>query len=229
MTFDATAPIGAQLITILRDQIVAGDLTPGTRLSEQDIANSFGMSRQPVREAFIKLAAEKLLEIRPQRGTFICKINLAEVGASRFVREAVEADIAKLVAGNVRSDILADLRAQIKDQYRDIAKGGAQFIRLDERFHRSLAAAAGQEAAWAHLQPIKMHMDRVRHLTAQELPLDRVIQQHEAIVDAIEAGDEGRAEQAMRQHLRRVLDDLKTLAAALPDYFEVTPPVNDAQ
>lgn len=216
-----TAPIGAQLIGILRDQIVTGALPPGMRISEQDIANSFGMSRQPVREAFIKLAAENLVEIRPQRGTFICKINLIEVSASRFVREAVEADIVKIVAGNVRPEIIADLRSQIKDQYKGIAKGGSEFVRLDELFHRSLAVAAGQESAWAHLQAIKMHMDRVRHLTAQELPLDRVIQQHEAIVDAIEAGDKARAEQMMRLHLRRVLDDLKAVAAALPDFFEI--------
>lgn len=218
---DATAPIGAQLIASLRERIVTGELTPGMRLSEQDIATAYGLSRQPVREAFIRLAGEKLVEVRPQRGTFVCKIDAAEVEVSRFVREAVEADIVRLAAIEADAALLAELERQIAAQAQAEANNdGEGFMQLDELFHRTLAEIAGRAGAWAHLQPIKMHMDRVRHLTAIEFPLDRLVGQHRAIVAAIAAHDPDAAESAIRTHLRGVLDDLPKVAAAHADYFQ---------
>ena len=216
---DATAPIGAQLIASLRDRIVTGELAPGTRLSEQDIATDYGLSRQPVREAFIRLAGEKLVEVRPQRGTFVCKIDANEVEVSRFVREAVEADIVRLAAERADTAIVAELERQIALQ-EQTADDGAGFMESDELFHRTLADAAGRGGAWAHLQPIKMHMDRVRHLTAAEFPLERLVGQHRAIVEAIAAQNPDAAEAAIRAHLRGVLDDLPKIAAAQPDFFQ---------
>lgn len=69
------------------------------------------------------------------------------------------------------------------------------------------------------MQVIKLHMDRVRHLTARALPVDEIIGQHAAIADAVEARDPAAAEAAMRGHLRRVLADLTTISEALPHYF----------
>ncbi|MCZ4262069.1 GntR family transcriptional regulator [Limimaricola sp. G21655-S1] len=220
---DASAPVGLQLIASLRARIVTGELTPGTRLSEQDIATGYGLSRQPVREAFIRLAGEKLVEVRPQRGTYVRKIDVAEVEVSRFVREAVEADIARLAARSADAAALAELRRQMADQAKAAQDGGRSFVELDELFHRTLAEMAGRAGAWTHLQPIKMHMDRVRHLTAVEFPVDRLVGQHQAIVDAITAGDADAAEAAVRTHLRGVLDDLPKVAEAHPDFFIAEP------
>ncbi|MFW2589531.1 GntR family transcriptional regulator [Sagittula sp. SSi028] len=210
-------PIGMQLTGWLRDQIVTGKMAPGVRLSEQEIAKATGMSRQPVREAFIKLSGEKLVEIRPQRGTFVCKISMKDVMVSRFVREAVEADIVTAAAQNASADHVSELQAAVAEQHASRAMGGAVFMQLDEQFHRLLCLAAGQGAVWHHLEPIKMHMDRVRYLTAEQPP-DHLIAQHADIVDAIAAQDPARAEEALRIHLRGVLKDLPELqikAAAL--------------
>ncbi|WP_282603134.1 GntR family transcriptional regulator [Paracoccus sp. PARArs4] len=217
-TIEATAPLGVQLIADLRNRIVSGRLQPGTRLSEQEIAAAYGLSRQPVRETFIKLAAENLVEIRPQRGTFVCKIDMNDVTQGQFVREAVEADIARIAADRADAAAIAHLRGLIAEQRR--AKGGAGFFALDERFHQALAAAAGRGGVWAHIQQIKMQMDRVRHLTAEEFPTDHLIDQHEAIVEAIAAGDATAAEAAIRTHLRGVLADLQKVARLQPHCFE---------
>lgn len=219
-TLEATAPIGTQLMTDLRARIVTGALPPGTRLSEQEIAAGYGLSRQPVREAFIKLGTERLVEIRPQRGTYVCKINLFEVTQSQFVREAVEADIVRLATRRADAAALDTLRAEIAAQEEHLATGGRGFVALDERFHQALAAAAGREAVWSHIQQIKMHMDRVRHLTVEEFPLEHLVEQHRDIVDAIASGNETAAETAIRNHLRGVLDDLKRVAALRPEFFD---------
>lgn len=219
-TIEVTAPIGVQLTADLRGRIITGALPPGTRLSEQEIAAAYGMSRQPVREAFIKLGAERLVEIRPQRGTYVRKINLRDVTHSQFVREAVEADIARAAARTAGADWVDLLHDQIGEQTRRLSEGGEVFVKLDDQFHQTLAAAAGLAGVWSHIQPIKMHMDRVRHLTAEEFPLDHLIEQHRAVAEAVAAGDEAAAEASIRAHLRGVLNDLNAIAATLPNYFE---------
>ena len=216
---DALMPVGLQLLSSLRDRIVVGELAPGTRLSEQDIATAYGLSRQPVREAFIRLAGEKLVEVRPQRGTFVRKIDLAEVETSRFIREAIEADIARLAAERADADAVAELKRQMARQTEIASHAGGSFVELDELFHATLARIAGRADAWSYLQPIKMHMDRVRHLTATEFPVDRLVSQHGAIVDAIAAHDPDAAEAALRTHLHGVLEDLPKIAQAHPDFF----------
>ena len=72
---ELTSPVRPQIYIGLRHRIIRSEIPPGTALSEAEIARRFSISRQPVREAFIKLAEEGLLEVRPQRGTFVRKIS----------------------------------------------------------------------------------------------------------------------------------------------------------
>ncbi|WP_425349305.1 GntR family transcriptional regulator [Consotaella salsifontis] len=219
LVLDPAAPIGPQIVRVLRSQIVRAELVPGTRLSEQEIASRYSFSRQPVREAFIKLSEQGLLEIRPQRGSFVRKISQAEVMDARFVREAIETDIVRLVAETADDAFVAELQRQIAEQRDARAQGTATFFQLDEVFHRTLAEAAGKGRIWSFLEDIKAQMDRVRFLSTVDFPLDLIIDQHQVIVDAIAAHDPAAAEAAMRTHLRKVLDDLPAIVSAHPGYF----------
>src|SRR5438045_8340266 len=87
--------IAEQVFRTLRASIVTLRLTPPTALSEQDIADRLKVSRQPVRESFIKLSEIGLLRVLPQRGTYVVKISAKAVTDARFVREAVECAIAR--------------------------------------------------------------------------------------------------------------------------------------
>src|SRR5713226_9289569 len=87
--------IAEQVFRTLRFSIVTMKLTPATALSEQEIADRLNVSRQPVREAFIKLSDIGLVRVLPQRGTFVEKISAKAVTDARFVREAVECAIAR--------------------------------------------------------------------------------------------------------------------------------------
>jgi DNA-binding GntR family transcriptional regulator len=207
-----------QAISLLRDSILTGELKPGMRLSEQEIANAMGISRQPVREAFIRLAGEGLLEVWPQRGTFVSKISAEEVLDARFVREAVEADLIRL-ATERRDDSLVPALRENLDQQSDALSDAARFLRLDEVFHRTIAEAAGKGRAWDHLQKLKSQLDRVRFLATQDFPVHVLINQHGRIVDALATGDPNRAEAALRAHLGQMLEDLPRINAAYPDFF----------
>ncbi len=208
-----------QLYATLRAAIIDNALSPGIRISEADVAQQYGVSRQPVREAFIKLANEGLLEVRPQRGTFVAKISLQAVMDARFVREAVEADIVKLLAQSPDQTLVTELRAQLVCQEKLVGGSARDFMEADEIFHRTLAEGAAKGKAWRVVVEMKAQMDRVRFLSSMHFPVDRLIAQHRAVVEAIADGDAIQAEQSMRGHLRGILSDLPVIEQERPEYF----------
>lgn len=220
---DPLLAVAPQLRLILRSRIIRNDLQPMSRLSEPELAKEYSVSRQPVREAFITLVNEGLLEIRPQRGTFVKKIDYKSVLNGRFVREAVEADIVRKLAADPDPVLVRDLRVQIKEQAR-VNEGNANaFIELDERFHRILARAANVAESWEYLDSIKSQMDRVRFISNEEFPVTKLVKQHEHVVDMIEDGNVASAEEAMRTHLREILKSLPKIHSMYPLYFEGAP------
>ncbi|SES06236.1 DNA-binding transcriptional regulator, GntR family [Tranquillimonas rosea] len=217
---DQTAPIGPQVRRALRERIIRNDLKPDQKISESEIAAQYGVSRQPVREAFIRLSDEGLVTILPQRGTRVCRIGLAAVRDARFIRESIEADITRLLADGQGADHVDEFRGLIDAQRRAADTDPVEFIRADEAFHRAMADAVGKGGLWRKVQSLKSQMDRVRFLALGQFPVRKLIDQHAAIVDGIAAGDADGAEVALRHHLREVLSDLPHIVRTNPDFFD---------
>ena len=217
-----SASAAGRVETELRRAIVALELPPGTRLSEQEIALKYGVSRQPVREALIALARTRLVDIQPQRGTVVVKFSVRKMMEARFVREAVEVAIVRQAcvsfAAQSRQRIADLLDMQEKSATRN---DHATFQRYDELFHIELTEGVGMPLAWEAIRDIKAHMDRVCQLTlpgtAVMLPL---VEQHRSIVAAIDAQDAAQAAIAMRHHLTEILRALPKTEASHPDLFE---------
>src|ERR1700741_165744 len=145
--------IAEQVFRPLRSSIVTMRLTPATALSEQDIADRLKVSRQPVREAFIKLSEIGMVRVLPQRGTFVVKISAKAVTDARFVREAVECAIARRASEGIGKPAIDSLRAVIADQRKAARAGDAEeFFVLDEAFHLGLANAAECAYAWKGIE-----------------------------------------------------------------------------
>ena len=214
--------IAPQVFRALRTAIVMLRVQPGQALSETEIARQFGVSRQPVREAFIKLAEAGLVEVRPQRGTFVVPITRRDVMNARFIREAIEVAVVGVLAERITPEIVAELRRLLDEQRRAAAnEDWPAFLALDEAFHRTLAESADHAHAWRMLDPIKAQMDRVRYLSfSGASPLPVLIEQHTAIVEALARGKRASAEAAMRRHLREILTALPAIAAEHPDLFD---------
>jgi GntR family transcriptional regulator, rspAB operon transcriptional repressor len=221
--FRAKAPVsvGAQLHRALREAIIRGELRPGQQLSETETAQRFAISRQPVREAFIKLGEEDLVEIRPQRGTYVRKISVRGVLDARHLREIIEVSFVRQVAGKRDEALIAALRDNIERQ-RKIAGGDSRgFWPLDEELHRTVALAAAGEYGWRVLENIKAHLDRVRFLTYDSTtPIAQIVDEHAAIVNAIESGKPGEAVRITEKHLREIIRTLPVVARQHPEYFE---------
>jgi GntR family transcriptional regulator, rspAB operon transcriptional repressor len=109
-------PVARRVFRELRNAIVTMGIRPGQALSEQEIATRLGVSRQPVREAFIKLSEAGLLTIRPQRGTFIVKISMKQVFDARFVREAVELAVVRRACAEMTVSGMEALRTNLDAQ-----------------------------------------------------------------------------------------------------------------
>jgi DNA-binding GntR family transcriptional regulator len=215
-------PVARQVFRNLRNAIVTMGVRPGQALSEQEIATRLGVSRQPVREAFIKLSEAGLLIIRPQRGTFIIKISMKRVFDARFVREAVELAVVRRACAEMTASGMEALRVNLDAQRKAATDlDPVLFMDLDEGFHRDIALGIGCEYAWRVVEETKAQIDRVRYLSIPHAtPVERLIGQHQDVVDCIAAHDADGAEKAMRQHLREILTSLPELAEQFPEYFE---------
>lgn len=217
----AAGAIGTSLHERLRDAIVTGALHPGQALSESEIAARYAVSRQPVREAFIRLAQEGLVAVMPQRGTFVLKISIKEVMDARFVREAIEVALVREAAQLQPPGLVKTLRELIAAQGQVASGDNAAFLALDEAFHREIARVLGRQRVWRVIDQAKAQMDRVRFLSYEAAtPLPRLIEQHTHIVDAIEAGDPAAAGNALTEHLSEILTSLPALAERFPAMFQ---------
>lgn len=206
----------------LRRAIVTLELPPGMRLSENEVALRFGVSRQPAREAMIALAKIGLVRVLPQRGTVVVKISIRQMMQVRFTREALETAIVRRACERFDPTIRASIELIMTAQRQAaLANDHTAFQEHDERLHAALAAGADAELAWRAVVDVKCHMDRVCHLTLwnSEVML-QLIAQHEAIISAIDAGDADRADAAMRHHLSEILRSLPRVLADRADLFE---------
>ncbi|MDK9695343.1 MAG: GntR family transcriptional regulator [Siculibacillus sp.] len=218
------APIVPQIIADLRQAIVEMRLKPGEAISEKETALRYGVSRQPVREAFIKLAEAGLLQVMPSRGTFVVKISVRDVLNARFVREAVESALVRTAATLISTADLERLDDVIARQIEAAASADpARFYALDEEFHRAIVECCECDPALRVIEGARAQMDRVRYLSLPEAtPIPVLVAQHRAIIEALRARDPDAAEAAMRRHMREILAALPRLTDRFPDMFEST-------
>lgn len=228
LSLESHEPVGKQIFRSLREAIFTGLLAPGAPLSEKEVSELFQVSRQPVREAFIKLVEAGVLQVLPQRGTFVKRISPRRVREGRFIREAIEAAVVRKAADVITDKQLAELAANLREQKAaSRLNDTAAFLACDEQFHFLIAQSIDCVAAWETIQDIKAQMDRVRYLSLHEVsPLDLLIKQHALIVNGLKAHDPDAAENAMRAHLREILVSLTPVAKLNPDWFEPDEPAD---
>jgi DNA-binding GntR family transcriptional regulator len=219
---EARGTMAMRVYRALRQAIVTMRLLPGNSLSEAEVAKQMQTSRQPVREAFIKLSEIGLVDIIPQRGTFVVKISPRDVENARFIREAVETAIARKACELASARDLAVIEGLLDDQVR-AAKASDQewFLKLDDGFHQAIASSADCLYGWRIIEDLKAQMDRVRFLSLPEAtPIEKVIGQHRRIAKAIAARDGDAAAGAMHRHLSEILVSLPKLAGEHAELFE---------
>ncbi|KKC46098.1 GntR family transcriptional regulator [Paenibacillus sp. D9] len=206
----------------LREQILSLELPPGTALSEKDSAASYGVSRTPVREAFLRLAQEQLVQVLPQRGTFVSLIDPELVEEARFMREQLERAVIRLACAGFPPLSLSALRDNLRAQQDAMTQlDDRKLFELDEAFHRTLFEGCGKLNTWSVIQQMNLHLNRARLLRLATDPhWSHLYEQHAAMAEAIADGREEAADDLMRQHLRLGIADQELLKKEYPHYFK---------
>ncbi|MBP2631454.1 MAG: transcriptional regulator, GntR family with sensor domain containing protein [Firmicutes bacterium] len=208
---------------VLSENILNLNLIPGTALSEQDIAVLLNISRTPVREAFIRLAQENLLDILPQKGTYVAQIDLQQVSEARYLREVMEQAIIKIACAKFPTNELIELNACLKKQEECVEKEDYDtFFQLDWVFHGIIFSACEKSRIWQLITQMSLNYTRVRILNLKhgyyELP--KLFSQHQSILQAIVNKEPIQGGEIVELHINKVVEDIEDLKKLYEGYFK---------
>lgn len=210
-----------QVFERLREMIISLTLPPGTPLSRNELAERFGLSSTPIRDALMRLDAEGLVEVFPQYATVVSRIDVRLAQQAHFLRQSLELEIVRLLATDCPAGFIADIKHTISRQ-QEFAKTGdfARFSAADEDFHRQFFVAADKAKLWDLVKSRSGHIDRLRrlHLPTPGKAQD-VVRLHRLIARAVAAGDPEDAQAQLRRHLSGTLSYLDAIRAGFPDYL----------
>jgi DNA-binding GntR family transcriptional regulator len=204
----------AQLIADqLREQIVQGAFRPGEQINESVLATQLHTSRGPVREALQRLCQEGILVSRRNRGVFVLELATDDIREIYAVREAVESTAADalLDAGQEQvEDTCQDLNAIISDMAKQVAVSDWQAIaRLDMEFHTAFVAGAGNTRLIRIYQTLAAESRMcILNLAVAYPRIDVLVQEHQNILDLLEAGDREELHKAIQRHMEKAVEDL---------------------
>lgn len=194
-------PLRERIHDRLRNAILTGELAAGTPVIEAEIATRLGASRTPVREALRRLEAEGLLEPRGLRGTIVRELRDDEVACVFEIREALESLAARRAARTIRPAHLERLRGYL-DGMRDAIDDPAEMERHDTAFHDLILAAANGDRLKRILTELREELIAYRFLSLGDLERRHAtIEEHQGILDALRAHDEGAAGERTAAHI----------------------------
>ncbi len=206
----------------LHDEITSMRLRPGDKISEAEVAARFGVSRQPVRDAFSRLANLDLLLIRPQRATEVKRFSAREIEKSRFVRAAVEKEVLLRAAQNCDAAGATLLDRELAKQEKAIETADVDgFGALDYDFHQALCHIAKADFAFEVILEEKSKVDRLCMLgLSKEDRMPELVADHREIAAAVKANDPQAAIDAAMRHLARLDKTIERIAETRADYFD---------
>ncbi|MFJ3659895.1 GntR family transcriptional regulator [Streptomyces sp. NPDC090119] len=196
-------PLGSvreRVLAALRQDIIAGRLGPGDRLVERELAERYGVSRVPVREAIRALVGEGFVLFESARRTVVRRLTPDDVRELFELREALEVYAAGLAAARATPEALERLRETLAEAATATAAGEAEAITdVNTRFHDRILAMAGNGLLVSVLEPVD---GRLRWLTRRNAEWPQLLAEHHELYEAIASGDPDRARAHALDHVR---------------------------
>ena len=209
----------------IKENIVNLELAPGSQISENELAEELGLSRTPVREALIELSRVGIIETHPQRKSTVSLIDCDLVEEARFMRNQLECAVVELVCEQAEpaeiERLTGRLNANVRMQsfYLDECYGN-ELMTLDNQFHGMLFDVAKKSRVFQLIQTLSIHFDRVRSLALASTRSQKVVQDHQELVELIRQREGIAARALMEVHLNRYKIDTAAIRAAYPQYFQ---------
>lgn len=218
---DRRLPAAEQVYRLLRNEIITSRLAPNEAISENRICRMFGVSRSPVRVAVTRLAEDGLIEIFPQRGTFVAPMKMQQVREAHFTRVALEMALVQEAASHWTEEFSNEMKENLQLQAEHAELGDSEAFFLDnDVFHHTIARAAQLEGVWATVQIVKTSWDRISHVANRASSHKAItLNEHRKIVEALDKRDPAAAAAAMSTHLQSFEIALKRLQPLHTNYF----------
>jgi DNA-binding GntR family transcriptional regulator len=221
LKLDRSRQTAPQVFEALRELIVSVTLEPGTVLPRAELAEHYGISQTPIRDALMRLGEDGLVDIFPQHATVVSRIDTTAALQAHFLRRALELEILHTLCA-LPPDLLAGLVQRLQTALRRQREAlspldVAALSVADQAFHRAMYEAAGVGPLWALVRQRSGHVDRLRRLN---LPAkgkaQAIVRDHEAILAALSRGDAPAAQAALRQHLSGTLSFVGEIVQRYP-------------
>jgi DNA-binding GntR family transcriptional regulator len=185
--------------------IIRGDLAGGTAISENAICQDLGISRTPVHEAFLRLAAEELIALESRKGAVVRPMSPNEAADVLEMREAIESTAANRVVTDGRvADLAPSLQAMLAEQEAAVRDGDVdRFIEVDAEFHGAVIGASRNAIAVLFARTLRDRQQRLRHqlMRVQPSQLQASLDDHRALARALEDGDAARYAEVLGAHV----------------------------
>lgn len=211
-----------QIRDALRERIITLDLAPGKNLSRGEIAEFYGVSQTPVRDAMMRLEEEGLLYIYPQSKTEVSKIDIDHAKETQFLRLSLEIEVTRQLCSNSNiSHVLSIAEHALQSQKQALGMGDLDiFSEHDRAFHRAFFEAAKVSELWDLVTERSGHIDRLRNLNLPDPgKASEIIACHQRILDAVKSCNITTAEAEVRGHLTGTLASVETIRAQHPEFF----------
>ncbi|MDR1156768.1 MAG: GntR family transcriptional regulator [Oscillospiraceae bacterium] len=206
---------------ILKKAIIMLELEPGTMVSEADLAAKIGFSRTPVREALIELSKTKIVEVYPQKGSMISKIDYNLVEEARFMRLVLEVAVVELACDAASEDDVLALEENLARQNFCLANNSAdKLLELDDMFHKRIFLIANKAQTYYFLESMAVHFDRVRKMSLNTIKDIKIVSDHQSILVAVKEKDKAAAKFHVEKHLSRYKIDEELIRQKYPTYFK---------
>ncbi len=205
----------------LKKEIMTFVLVPGEAISAAKIAERYGVSRTPAREAIVKLQKEGLVDIYPQSKTLVSWIDMERIRQEWYVRYTLEICMAERFIDRSTQDTVRAMERNLRqmEQTCDPA-GDGLYLELDHAFHDLIYDTAGEFLAKEIIHTQVTHYNRIRYLTDKTLSVrEKTISEHGELIRAARKRDAGLFEECLRVHIGRITMDLQMLKDQYPAYF----------
>ena len=198
---------------VLKGNIMCLELKPGELLSEAELAKKLNVSRTPIREVLIKLKAEKLIEVKPQAGTYVSLIAWNLIEEAVFIRYNLEKEALKEACENFSEDILMEMEKCLFAQKLIAQKGDnlIEFHNLDKEFHKLLFVGINKSNVWESICNISTHYNRMRLLAEMKYNKEFLVDQHITYLDIIKNKKSDIIEDVVSTHIKEPVEQWKKL------------------
>lgn len=198
---------------VLKGNIMCLELKPGELLSEAELAKKLNVSRTPIREVLIKLKAEKLIEVKPQAGTYVSLIAWNLIEEAVFIRYNLEKEALKEACENFSEDILMEMEKCLFAQKLIAQKGDnlIEFHNLDKEFHKLLFVGINKSNVWESICNISTHYNRMRLLAEMKSNKEFLVDQHITYLDIIKNKKSDIIEEVVSTHIKEPVEQWKKL------------------